>query len=85
MSLISYKLYRITSIYQLICFLCVRLAGGVSEPGVCSAEEELDLLSSYQWRKDPGGRDPHPQRAAVQEEGLFVHLTVHITGAGEGT
>lgn len=55
------------------------------EPGLCSGEKESDLLSSHQRRKNSRCRDPHPQRAAVQEEGLSVHLTVHIAGAGEGT
>lgn len=63
----------------------LRLAADVSEPGLCSAEEESHLLSSHQRRKDSGCRDPRPQRAAVQEERLSVHLTVHLTGAGEGT
>ena len=64
---------------------CFRLAGDVSEPGVCSAEKEPDLLSSHQWRENSCGRDPHPQRDAVQEERLSVHPALHITGAGEGT
>lgn len=62
-----------------------RLAGDVSEPGLCSGEEEPDLLSSHQRRENSCCRDPHPPRAAVQEERLPVHLTVHITGAGEGS
>lgn len=78
-------LYRITCPPSAQLRLFVRLAGNLSEPGLCSAEEEPDLLTSHQRREDSGGRDPHPQRAAVQEEGLFVHLTVHIAGAGEGT
>lgn len=68
----------------LFCFF-PRLAGDVSEPGLCSGEEESDLLSSHQRRENSCCRDPHPPRAAVQEERLPVHLTVHITGAGEGT
>lgn len=64
---------------------CVRLAGDVSEPGLCPAEEEPDLLSSHQRRENPSGRDPRPARAAVQEEGLSVHRSLHLTGAGEGT
>lgn len=62
-----------------------RLAGDVSEPGLCSGEEESDLLSSHQRRENSCCGDPDPQRAAVQEERLSVHLTVHIAGAGEGT
>ena len=62
----------------------LRLAADVSEPGLCSAEEESHLLSSHQRRKNSGCRDPRPQRAAVQEERLSVHRTVHLTGAGEG-
>lgn len=57
----------------------------MSEPGLRSGEEESDLLSPHQRREDSCGRDPYPQRAAVQEERLSVHITVHITGAGEGT
>lgn len=41
------------------------VAGDMSEPGVCSGEEESDLLSPHQRREDSGGRDPHPERAAV--------------------
>lgn len=61
-----------------------RLAGDMSEPALCSVKEESDLLSSHQWRENSCCRDPHPQRASVQKERLSVHLTVHITGAGEG-
>lgn len=62
-----------------------RLAANVSELGLCSAEEESDLLPSHQWWENSSGRDPYPQRTAVQEEGLSVHLALHIAGAGEGT
>lgn len=61
------------------------VAGGLSEPGVYSGKEESHLLSPHQRRENSGGRDPHPERAAVQEEGLSVHLTVHLAGTGEGT
>lgn len=62
-----------------------RLAGDVSEPGLCSDEEESDLLSPHQRRENSCCRDPHPQRAAVQEERLSVRLAIHIAGAREGT
>lgn len=61
------------------------MAGDLSEPGVYSGEEESHLLSPHQRRENSGGRDPHPERAAVQEEGLSFHLTLHLTGTGEGT
>lgn len=64
--------------------VCVRLAGGVSEPGLRPAEEEPHLLPSNQWREDSGGGDPDPQGAAVQEEGLPPRLTLHLPGSGEG-
>lgn len=57
----------------------------MSEPGLCAAEEEPHLLAAHQWGEDPGRRDPGPQRAAVQEEGLPLHPPVHIVGAGEGS
>lgn len=56
----------------------------MSEPGLCSGEKESDLLSSHQRRENPGGGDPHHERAALQEEGLSVHSAVHFPGAGEG-
>lgn len=65
-----------------VCLL--RLAGDVSEPGLCAGQEESDLLSAHQRRQNSGRGDPRPQRAAVQEERLSVRLTVHIAGAGEG-
>lgn len=61
------------------------VAGDMSEPGVYSGEEESDLLSPHQRREDSGGWDPHPERAAVQEERLPLHFTVHHTGPGKGT
>lgn len=61
------------------------LAGDLSEPGVYTVEEESHLLSPHQRGENSGGGDPHPERAAVQEEGLSLHLTVHLTGPGEGT
>lgn len=61
------------------------MAGDLSEPGVYSGKEESHLLSPHQRRENSGGGDPHPERAAVQEEGLSIHLTIHLTGTGEGT
>lgn len=85
-----YNFYMILQVIQSFItveklFVCFRLAGNVSEPGLRSSEEESDLLASHQRRENSCRRDPHPQRAAVQEEGLFVHPAVHIAGAGEGT
>lgn len=74
-----------TSNMSLHASVFLRLAGDVSEPGLCPAEEEPDLLSSHQWRENSGCRDPDAQRAAVQEEGLCVHPAVRLTGAGEGS
>lgn len=61
-----------------------RVAGDLSEPGLCSSEKESDLHSSHQRRENPGGGDPHLERAALQEERLSVHSPIHFSGAGEG-